>query len=252
MKNWKRTFELSLALAKAEFKERNEGSYLGVLWYLLDPLLMFFLLLFIFSSRLGGDISNYPLYILLGITLFNLFQKATIEATQVTVFNNWIIKSINFQRGCLISAIVLRNVFSHLFEIILFIAVAIYYKTSIIGLIYYPLILIFFCIFIFGVSLVLSAVTIYFADFENIWIFVSRLIWLGTPLFYSIDDQGQLFKVNLFNPVFYFITIARDLIIYSKVPETWMVLGAVIYSLISLLTGLLVFKKLKNKFAELL
>ncbi|MBD3260723.1 MAG: ABC transporter permease, partial [Candidatus Altiarchaeales archaeon] len=77
-KKFKRLWGLSLSIAEAEFKLRNEGSYLGILWYLLEPLLMFILLLFVFSKSLGQDIPHYPLYLLVGIIVFNFFQKVTL------------------------------------------------------------------------------------------------------------------------------------------------------------------------------
>lgn len=243
---------LSLSLAKVEFKERNEGSYLGIFWYLLNPLLLFLLLLLVFLDRVGTDIPSYPLYLLLGIIIFNLFQRATIDSMKAIRESRVLIKSINFPRESLVSAIVLKGLFSHIFEIILFIVFALFFKASIIGIIFYPLILLFFCIFVFGISLLLSSLVVYFIDLDNIWIFVSRLIWLGTPIFYAIAGQTRLFYANLFNPTYYFITIARDLIIYTKMPEIWMVIGAIVYSILSLVVGLLVFNKLKTKFAEMM
>jgi len=249
----KNVLGLSLSLAKAGFKLKNEGSYLGILWYLLNPLLMFALLLLIFSNRLGGNIPNYPLYLLLGIIMFNFFQKATTESTKtITKDYRGIIKSINFPRESLIAALVLKTFFSHLFEIVLFIVFLLIFKNSLIGMIFYPIMLIFFCFFVFGSCLILSALTVYFVDLENIWLFVSRLIWLGTPIFYAIGGQTKLFYVNLLNPLYYFITIARELIIYTKIPELWMILGAIGYSLLFLIIGLLIFNKLKIKFAEMI
>jgi len=248
----KSTLELSLALARAQFKERNEGSYLGILWYLLGPFLMFLLLLLVFSDRVGTNIPRYPLYLLLGIIMFNFFQKATSESTKVISINRWIIKSINFPRESLISSIVLATLFSHIFEIVLFIVFALFFKVSPAGLIFYPLILIFFCIFVYGASLILATLNVYFVDLDNIWTFVSRLIWLGTPIFYTIGGQTRLFYVSLFNPMYYFITITRDIIVYTRIPEIWMIIGAVIYSLLFLFIGLLIFNKLKIKFAELI
>ena len=249
----KNVLGLSLSLAKAGFKLRNEGSYLGILWYLLNPLLMFLLLLFIFSDRLGRNIPNYPVYLLLGIIMFNFFQKATTESTK-TIIRDYrgIIKSINFPKESLIAALVLKTLFSHLFEIVLFVVLLLIFKNSLIGLIFYPIILIFFCFFVFGSSLILAALTVYFVDLENIWLFASRLIWLGTPIFYVIGGQTRLFYVNLLNPLYYFITIARELIIYTKIPELWMILGAIGYSLLFLIIGLLIFNKLKIKFAEMI
>ena len=75
----KKFIELSFALAKAQFKLRNEGSYLGIFWYILNPIFIFSLLLLIFSTRVGQGIPHYPLYLLLGIIMFNFFQTATIE-----------------------------------------------------------------------------------------------------------------------------------------------------------------------------
>jgi ABC-type polysaccharide/polyol phosphate export permease len=250
---FKNFWQLSVTLAKAGFKLRNEGSYLGILWYLLNPLLLFLLLLLVFSDRLGGNISSYPLYLLLGIILFNFFQQATTEATKTIVREyGGIIKSINFPRESLIGSIILKSIFSHLFEIGLFVIFILIFKGSLAGLLFYPIIMVFFCIFIFGFSLILSSLTVYFVDLENIWFFLSRLIWLGTPVFYAIGGQTRLFYVNLLNPLYYFITIAREIIIYSKVPELWMIFGALGYSLLFLLIGMLIFNKLKVKFAEMI
>lgn len=244
---------LSLSLAKAGFKLRNEGSYLGILWYLLGPLLVFILLLLVFSDRLGTDIPNYPLYLLLGIIMFNFFQQTTTESTRaITLEYRDVIKSINFSKESLIASIVLKTLFSHLFEIILFIILLLIFKNSLIGIIFYPIILVFFCFFIFGASLVLAVLTIYFIDLENIWLFASKLMWFGTPIFYAIKGQTRLFYINLFNPMYYFITAARDLIIYNKMPEIWMILGMIVYGLLSLIIGLLIFNKLKIKSAEMI
>lgn len=249
---FKRALILNIALAKAEFKLRNEGSYLGMFWYLLNPLLMFFLLLFVFSNKLGQNIPIYPLYLLLGVILFNFFRQTTTESTKIIHENRWLIKSINFPRQALVGSIVLKTLFSHIFEIILFVIFLFIFNVSPYGIIFYPLILFLFCLFVYGASLILSALTVYFVDLDNIWTFTSFLIWLGTPIFYAIENQEWLFRLNLFNPMYYFISIARDLIIYAKTPEVWMISGAVLYSLLFLVVGLFIFNKLKAKFAEMI
>ncbi len=248
----KRRFQLSFALAKAEFKERNEGSYLGILWYLLNPLLLFLLLLLIFSDRVGNDIPSFPLYLLIGIIMFNFFQQATIESTKIIRSNRYLIKSVNFPRQALVGSVVLKTLYSHLFELLLFAIFILIYKGSPSGLVFYPLILVFFYAFIFGASLILGALTVYILDIEHIWSFASRLIWLGTPIFYAIEGQTRLAFINIFNPMYYFITITRDIVVYGRTPEAWMVGGAALYSIIFLSAGLIIFKRLKTKFAELM
>jgi len=248
----KQVFELSFVLAKAQFKLRNEGSYLGILWYLLNPILMFTLLLLVFSDRLGNNIPLYPLYLLLGIIMFNFFRQATIESTKAINESRFIIKSINFPREALIGSIVLKTLFSHIIEILVFFVFLLFYKAPIASIIFYPLILLMFCLFIFGASLALSALTVYFLDLENVWLFASYLLWFATPIFYAIGGQERLLIFNLFNPMYYFITVARDVIIYAKMPELWMVGGVLGYTFLSLMIGLIIFNILKHKFAEMI
>lgn len=243
---------LSIALAKAGFKIRNEGSYLGILWYLLNPLLMFTILIAVFSARLGQDIPSYPLYLLLGIIMFNFFQQATTESTMAINEHKCIIKSIKFPYESLIGSIVMKSLFSHLFEALLFIIFILLFGATLTGIVFYPLILFLFCLFVTGISLTLSALTVYFTDMENIWFFASRLLWLATPIFYVVESKTRLFNLVLFNPMYYFITIARDLIIYSKIPELWLMAGALGYSLLSLVMGIFIFNRLKENFAELI
>jgi ABC-2 type transport system permease protein len=241
---------LSLSLAKFKFKLRNEGSYLGIVWYLLNPLLFFTLLFLIFNDRMGNNIPYYPLYLLLGVIMFNFFQSVTTESTTAILDNRSLIKSIKFPHESLILSNVLKTLISHIFEIFVLAIFLVIFKISLVWLIFYPVIILLFCMFIYGASLALSAFTVYVVDFRNIWDFVARLLWFATPIFYSIGGQSKLFLLNLFNPMYYFITFARDMIIYNKLPELWIISGAVMCSLISLTIGLFIFNKFKKRFAE--
>lgn len=243
-------WRLTLSLAIAEFKLRNEGSYLGIFWYLLNPLLIFTLLFFIFANRLGAEINNYPAYLLIGIIMLNFFQQITSESINVIFINGSLIKSISFTLEALVGSIVLKTVFSHIFEIIVFLVFLIILGIPITGIIFYPIILLFFFLFAFGFSLILSSLTVYFIDLDNIWGFVVRLLWFATPIFYATEGQGKLFILNLLNPIYYFITIARSMMVYSEMPANWLMAGAIGYSLLFFVAGLLIFEKLKNKFAE--
>lgn len=255
-KYWKKAeniLSLSVQFAKAEFKLRNEGSYLGILWYLLNPLLTFAILLVIFLDRLGSDIKYYPLYLLLGVIMFNFFQSTILEATKsITKEHHLLIKSTNFPREALIISIVLQNLFSHLFEVALFMLFLIFYKINLLCMVYYLPILILFLLFTLGASLVLSSLTVYFVDLDNICNFAVRIIWLGTPIFYSIGGQTRLFYFNLLNPIYYFITMARDSIIYNQMPQWWVVSGTALFTLLAVVVGFFIFERLKGKFAEMI
>ncbi len=250
--SFKSFFRLSVRLAKAQFKLKNEGSYLGILWYLLNPVLLFVLLLLVFSNNLGKNIQNYPIYLLLGIIIFNFFQQITISSITNMRDHRLIIKSINFPKEALVASNVLKTLFSHTFEIIVFIIVALFFEVSVKGFIFYIPILVFYCTFIYGLSLILASLYVYFIDVEHIWNFFSRLLFFITPIFYIAINKTNAFYVNLFNPLYYFLTIAREIIIYNKTPELWMILVGIAYSLLFFAVGTLIFNKLKIKFSELM
>jgi len=248
----RRFFNLSIELAKASFKQRNEGSYLGILWYLLNPILTFAILYLVFSRNLGLDIPHYYLYLLIGILMFNLFQRITSESVRIIEFHRGIIKSVRFTHEALPFSVVLHALFSHFFETILLFGVVILSGTSFTGLVFYPFILASFCLFNYGLALFLSSLTVYIVDLDGVWAFFVRIIWLGTPIFYSLSPDNIFFFINYFNPLYFFITAARDIFIFSTFPDLFIIMGLLTYSLLSFIIGSVTFNFLKNRFAEMI
>jgi len=247
MKRLQKTLRLSFSLAKTDFKLKNEGSLLGMFWYLLEPILLLSLLYIIFSQSLGGQIENYPLYLLLGLIIFNFFSHATTEATGAIVNNAELIKSSNFPREALVISIVIKRLYSHLFEILIFAGFLIFLGADPIWLLFYPIILFFLILFVLGLSLLLSVINIYFIDMANIWGFACQLLWFATPIFYS--DKFPL-PFYSFNPLAYFISISRKIIIYHQIPAIKLVAIIIIGSLFSVLVGFYLFNLFKKDFAE--
>jgi lipopolysaccharide transport system permease protein len=246
----KRFLDLSFSFAKKGFKLRNEGSYLGILWYLLNPILLFLLLFIIFSQNLGSGIQHYELYLFLGLIMFNFFSVATSESIWGIINHKAIFKSINFPKSSIIFSTVLKHLFSHLFEIIIFIGLMIFFGVNAINILYYFPILLFFILFIFGISLIISSLLVYFVDMSNLWDFVMKVLWFATPLFYTIDHNSNAFILNQVNPLYYFITAGRDIVIYNHVPELNILIGVIGFSFTFLFLGIILFKKLEKKFTE--
>lgn len=242
---------LSLSLAKAQFKLRNEGSYLGVFWYLLEPLVLFIIILGIRAAFVNDDIAYYPLYLLLGLIMFNFFSGTTARATRIITSNAGFIKSIKVSYESLVVSEILEGVFSHFFEIILLILFMLIFGVPLITIIFYPLIFIFLFFFVLGLSFILTTLGAYINDLDNVWRVITRLLFFATPLFYVINEGSLIYTFNLFNPIFYFITISRDIMIYNKIPELWIITTAIGFSFVFFILGLIIFKKYKSKFAEI-
>ena len=110
---------LSLQLAKSNFKLRNEGSFFGIFWYLLEPLSLFLIIVGLRAMLGGGGIEHYPLYLLLGLIMFNFFSGTTSRATSLIISNANFIKSMKINHESLIVSQVVEGIFSHFFEILL-------------------------------------------------------------------------------------------------------------------------------------
>ncbi len=248
----KHMVNLSIILANASFKLKNERSYLGVLWYFLNPILLFGLLFFIFSNQLGVSIPFYGLYIYSGIILFNFFRQITVESAHVLYEYRLLIKSIAFPLEALVLSVVIKILYGHIFEIIFFGALLFYFNVPLYTLIFYIPVLVLFIIFTYGLALALAAIAIVFADLENIWSFFTQLLWFATPIFYTLEGLDTLSFLNTLNPVFHFIQITRDTIIYMKIPNTESLILVLVSTLISIAFGSFIFRKFRHKFTELL
>ncbi len=241
---------LSLQLAKANFKLKNEGSYVGLFWYLLEPLLMFIIILTV-RNLVGPDIPNYPLYLLLGLIMFNFFRTTTSDSTSAIIGNADLIHSTKINQEVFVVSSFLASVFAHIFEIIIFVISLLIFNVSILNIIFYPLIFLFFCFFVLGISFILSVISVYITDFGRVWGILTRFLLFATPIFYS-SKLALPFNFNIYNPLYYFITIARGLIVYDRVFEAWIAFTAVIFSLLFFIIGFLIFEKFKDKLPEMI
>ena len=244
-------FRLSISLAKANFKVRNEGSFLGIFWYLLNPLSMFLIILLLGKAITQTSIPRYPAYLLIGLIMFNFFRQSTINATSAINGNSGFIKSVKVPYESFIIAGVLESTFSHIFEIIVFGGLLIYLGIPLIGLISYPFIFIFLVLFIIGFSFILATIGVYINDLGNVWNVLVQLLWFATPIFYVVS-KTEISSINWYNPMYYIIQVARDLVVYNTSPEKSAIYLVIGFSLIFFAGGLFIFEKFKGKFAELI
>jgi len=250
---WPSAYERRLiwAIGLAEFKLRNEGSYLGIFWYLLNPILTFVVLVAVFSTRLGQTIEHYPIYLLIGIIVMNFFGQVTTTSAKALERHRELIKTFYFPRRTLVSGIILAALLAHIFEFIILSTLALYWGLSFFNLLFYWPIFLLMVIFTWGISLGLCALSVVAPDIENVWAFAFRLLWLGTPIFYAVHESSRLYTANLTNPLFYFISSLRQIIIFSDWPDFNFLLAMGVFSVLAFLIGNLIFTLADKKLAEL-
>lgn len=247
----KEIVRLGLSLSAADFKLRNEGSYLGIFWYLLNPLLLFLIMLFVRGAAFSKvAVEHYPVYLIFGLVMYNFFNRFIKSSTDLVRRNGALLKTIRFDSKTLVVSELFQMTWSHSFEVVLIAAFMLWFGASPLGLLWYPLVFIFFAMFLVGASFLIATLGVYVYDLGNVWDAVSSLVFFVTPTFYALDASSALHAVNLTNPLYYYLSIARDLAIYGTSPGLPMLTIASSMSVASLGIGLAVFNSQRRKFAE--
>jgi ABC-2 type transport system permease protein len=237
-------------LVKRDFKTRYRRSVLGVLWSLLNPLLIMTVQFLVFSAIFRYDIPNFAVYLLSGIVMFNYMSDATVQSMNSIVQNASLINKVYVPKYIYPFSRVLSSSVNFLFSL-----AALYIVILISGLAvtfnHFAVLYGILCLFVFicGLSLFLAAVMVFFRDTQFLYsVFITAWMYL-TPLFYpeSILPQEVLIIVKL-NPMYHFIRFIRAIILYDNVPNlrTW--LFCAFFAIVPFIIGVIIFKRTQNKF----
>src|SRR3989344_1241638 len=115
-------------LVRTDFKLRYQGSVLGYAWSLLRPLLMFLILYLVFVKflKIGGDVPHFPVYLLLGIVIWNFFNEMTMQSLGSIVGSGDLIRKLNIPRWVIVlssSISALINLILNLLVVIIFLLI---------------------------------------------------------------------------------------------------------------------------------
>lgn len=253
--------KLVLSLAKNDFKTKYAGSYLGIVWAFIQPIVTILVYWFVFSVGLkAGTVSDYPfvLYLVSGIIPWFFFQDALNGGTNALIEYNYLVKKVVFK----ISILPIVKIISALFVHVFFVAFALLlcacygYTPSLytLQIIYYSV-----CTFLFVLGLVYatSAIVIFFRDLAQIiGIFLQVGVWF-TPIMWDIDmlsSHPWLIKLFKLNPMYYVVTGYRDSMLgHVGIWDhaSWTIYFWVVTILLFGL-GSVIFKRLKPHFADVL
>ena len=240
-------------LVSKDFKLKYRRSILGVVWSVLNPLLMMTVMAVVFSTFLGNraeDVVNYPLYLILGNTAFQLMNDATTMGMRSIIDASSLLKKVRINRVVFPVQKVLFAVVNYLFSLI---AVGIVMLVFRIPLTIYslltPVALLLLACFCIGLAMLLSALAVFFRDVIHLWSVVTTAWMYGTPLFYSVNIMSPwMLQIERFNPMFHFVTFIRDCLLFQKFPATSTILGCLVSAALALVIGYIVFHKLEKKF----
>lgn len=217
-------------LVRTDFKLRYQGSILGYAWSLLRPLLLFVILYIVFVKflRLGGSVPHFPIYLLLGIVLWNFFSEMTSQSLGSIVGRGDLIRKIRIPRWIIIvsaSVSALINLGLNLLVVLVFMFFnkVDFLETSI----WFPLILLEIYVLALGLSLFLAALFVKYRDVSYIWEVILQAGFYATPILYPLTlIVGITYqKILLLNPMAQTIQDARYSLVTHETLTTTQVFG---------------------------
>ncbi len=226
---WRRFADLLWLMATTEFKRNYFGTVLGYLWSLIRPLLLFAVLLFVFTRifRLGSDVANYPVMLLLNIVLFTFFAEATQNAVTSVVNQESVVRKTQFPRLVIPMAVVLTTFFTlgiNLLVVLVFI-LAWGVDPTWTWLLFFPA-LGLLAVFTVAVCTILSVLYVRFRDVLMIWAVVSQVLFYGTPVIYPIEIVPDEYQQAMFaNPVAVIFEQIRVWVLDPSAPAATEVVG---------------------------
>ena len=218
----RRFFDLWWLTAKTQFKLGYHGTVLGFFWSLVRPLLLFAVLLVVFTRvfRLGATVPHYAALLLLNVMLFGLFQEATVNSVQSVVGNEALVRKMQFPRLVIPLSVVLTV--SLQFALNLVVVLVIVIATGVHPIwtwLLFPLLIAALLILTTGVSLLLSALYVRLRDVAIIWTVLATVLFYATPVLYPIDQLSGAFRTAIMlNPLTPIFNQAHEWVIDSSSP----------------------------------
>lgn len=249
--------ELIWVLAKTDFKLRYNGSFLGYLWVLLKPLLIFAVLNFVFSTIFNprnDGVSTYSLELLIGLIMFYFFSEGTTAGMSSLLSKAQLVTKIYVPRWTIILA---STINAALFFLMNLVVIAFFFAIkgfmpSIVSILVFFVFSIFIYILILSFSLIAAPLYVKFRDLSMIWEVLLMIIMYASPIIYPLSMIPTKYHVLLLlNPLAFIINFTKEALIYNHFSiSTHYVLmfSAIVFAGLAL--GIFCYKKLIPKIAE--
>lgn len=219
---WRRSLDLLYLIAATEFKKTYFGTVLGYVWSLARPLMLFGVLLAVFTQvfRIGSQVPNYAVLLLFNIVLFSFFQEGTTGAVSSIVSQESVVRKTQFPRLVIPLAVVLTSLFNLGLNLVVVFAFILAWGIdphwSWLG---FPLVLAAFIVLTAAVSMLVSSLYPRFRDTAIIWTVLATVLFYGSPVLYPLEAApGRMQDILMLNPLTPLLELARMWVIDPTAP----------------------------------
>ena len=244
--------ELIRILTISDLKVKYQSSVLGFAWSLLNPLLMMLVLYLVFNNAFKNNQEHFALYILIGIVSWRFLANATSSSMMAIVGKPSLVTKIYIPRQILVLSSVLSSFISSLLEFLVLMVLLLAFGVNISpNILFFPVIHIVYFIMVYGISLALAALYVYYKDLNQIWEVLLQLGFFISPVCYSISTVPEKYIFYyMLNPVTLVMQIYRKTLLYAESPSAVSLVYILLSACVLLILGAVIFKRLERRFAE--
>ena len=252
---------LIIESTKREISSRYKGSAIGILWSLITPIFLLIIYTFVFSTifkaRWGGGTGSqeeFALLLFAGLIIFNLFAECISRAPSLITANVNYVKKVIFPLEILPIVLLFSALYHALISLAVWmIAYCIFFGVPHYSILFAPLILLPFSLFIMGLSWWLASIGVFLRDVSQVIPPLITAMMFLSPLFYPLSALPSNYQPLLYlNPLTITIEELRNLLYWGKGPDYIMLLGYSFLSLIVAYIGFVWFQKTRKGFADVL
>lgn len=238
-------------LVTKDVKLKYRRSFLGYLWSILNPLMIMVIMVVVFSSMFRSDIDNFPVYLIIGQTMFNFMSESTTQAIFSITGNASLLKKTYVPKYVFTVSKVTSSFVNTVFALGALVVVFIVCRVT--PNIYYfliPIILFQEYVFCLGLGMLLAQGAVFFRDIQYIYNAVITAWMYLTPMFYPISLlPGKLrLLVQTLNPMYFYITEFRQIVLECRMPDLYLIAAGTVVALLALVVGTWAFLKTQDKF----
>lgn len=239
-------------LTITDLKIKYQSSILGFAWSLLNPLLMMLVLYAVFVNVFRFNQDNFALYILVGLIVWRFFVNGTSTAMGSIVGRPGLVTKIYIPRQILVLSTTLSCFISSILEFFVLIPLIIIFGAKITpNILFFPLLHVIFFFIVYGISLALAALYVYYRDLNQIWEVVIQLGFFLSPICYPLSViPTKYLSYYIMNPMTVLVETYRNFLIYGLFPGLKSIIYLIFVGVILILMGRAIFNRLERRFAE--
>jgi lipopolysaccharide transport system permease protein len=239
-------------IIKRDLKLRYRHSLLGFIWSLLNPLLMMIVLTLVFSVLFRAPSRQYPLFLVLGLLPWRFFSVGTSSSLWSVVGNPGLVTKVKIRREILVAAAVGAAFIGTCLEFAALSPLMVFFGLKPTAyLLLFPVLLVMELLLIYGFSLLLASLNVYFRDVSQIWEIALQLGFFVTPIFYDPSQVPSRFQwLFSINPMASIIESFRGFALTKSMPDYLSMTITLIWIALSLAVGTAAFRHYEPRFAE--